>query len=70
MSMRMTAGDLEKVIEVLKSLEAVPASIKQVEVSGHEVILERFEDQRNGVSYVVRGITDKRSGTPAYRDSR
>lgn len=70
MSMRLTREDLEQMMLVLDSLEAVPADIRQVRVGGHEVILERVEDnnKRSGVSYVIRGITDKESGTPAYRD--
>lgn len=69
MSMRLTRDDLEKIMSVLDSLETVPADIRQVAVNSHEIILERIEDnKRSGVSYIVRGITDKASGTPAHRD--
>lgn len=70
MSMRLTREDLVSLIDALDALAAVPADIKQVRVGNHEVILERFEAKNPGgsVSYIVRGITDRAIGTPAYRD--
>jgi hypothetical protein len=67
----MTAEDLEKLVQVMRSLEEVAAEIKTVRVGAHEVHLDRIEDHNNtsGVSYIVRGITDKPHAEPAYRDS-
>lgn len=71
MSMRMTAEDLEKLIQVMRSLEEIAAEIKTVRVGAHEVHLDRIEDRNktSGVSYVARGITDKPHAESAYRDS-
>ena len=67
MSMRITKHDLQNIIQTIEQLEKVPAQVRQVTVGDHEVILEAVDDQREGRAYLVRGITDKASGTPAYR---
>lgn len=70
MSMRMTREDLSDLITMMDALESVPAEIKTVRIGSHEVYLHKIEDsnKRSGVSYIVRGITDKVSSEPVYRD--
>lgn len=55
MSMRLTADGLMKIVDKVRVLEKVEdVKVRQVEVSGHLVFLDKASDQ-----YHIVGITDK-----------
>lgn len=70
MSMRLTREDLSQLMTILDALATVPAEVKTIRVGKHEVHLDKIEDnnQRSGVSYIVRGITDRVHGDTESRD--
>lgn len=67
MSMKLTSADLRKIAETVDKIQEIDLNVRQVQVAGHTVIIKRTDDQRNGTSYLVQGITDKEPTGTIYR---
>jgi hypothetical protein len=68
MSMELTPGQLEEIAHVVSGLSQVAGFVRQVEVAGHTVILDKKQSGDGTTRYVVRGITDKPPHHPVTRE--
>lgn len=70
MSMELTVEQVEEIARVVGGLSQVQGFIRQVEVEGHTVFLDRKQSGDGTMRYVVRGITDKNPNQPVLREGR
>jgi hypothetical protein len=66
MGMKLTSDMLTTIAATVNSIEEAQLDVKVVRVLGHDVHLQRTEDQREGATYYVVGISNN-GGTGATR---
>lgn len=59
MSLNLTKDSLRKILTDLEKLEEAGLDVRQFKSGSHFVFVEKISDQRDGDSYVIRGITQK-----------
>lgn len=70
MAMRLTAGDLRELAATIDKIGEVGLNVREVEVRGHKVLIERTDSQRDELTYYVVGITSGELSGPAGKVSR
>lgn len=59
MGMDLSPNTLRKIAEKIEVIQAADLNVTQFIVDGHQIWVERHDDQRDGTWYSVRGITNK-----------
>lgn len=57
MPMKLSADDLREIATTLDKIKEVGLNVRQVEVRGHKVLIERTDHQLDGLDYFVIGLT-------------
>lgn len=70
MAMRLTTADLQELATTIDKIGEVRLNVREVEVRGHKVLIERTDSQMDGFTYYVVGITSGELSGPAGKASR
>lgn len=64
MTMKLSVAALEDIVKSVRKLQEVGLDVTQLRVGEHMIWLQSTDDQREGRSYVIIGITDKVATKP------